>query len=74
VNGKIPPEWLGVKERPGFFAVAVDHYVFLTLHLTIGPVNDILKKIVEGMQAAGELYTKEYFQDKKDGQEAKQHL
>jgi hypothetical protein len=42
VNGKIPREQLGVKERPGFLAVAVDHNVFPTLHLTIGLVKDIL--------------------------------
>jgi hypothetical protein len=49
VNGKRPPEQLGVKERTGFIAVAVDHYVFPTLHLMIGPVNDyILKKLFRG--------------------------
>jgi hypothetical protein len=57
VNGKIPRERLGVKERPGFVTVvAVDHYVFPTLHLTIDPVNDILENFVEEMQAPGELY------------------
>jgi hypothetical protein len=75
VNGKIPHERLGVKERPGFLAVDVDHYVFPTLHLvTIGPVNNILENFVDEMQAAGELYMGEYFQAEKDRQEAKQHL
>jgi hypothetical protein len=65
VNGKIPRQRLGVKERPGFIAVDVDHYVFPMLHLTIGPVNDILKKFIEEMQAAGELYTDDLLPSRK---------
>ena len=61
VNGKKPAERCGVKEQPLFPSVDVDHYVFPTLHLTIGPVNAILDNFISEMQAAGELYTDEYY-------------
>jgi hypothetical protein len=41
VNRKIPHKQFGVKERPGFIVVAVDHYMFPTLHLMIGPHRNL---------------------------------
>ena len=50
----------GVKSKPLFLAIPLSNYIIPILHLTIGKGNNVLKHLVEEMQAAAERYSDKY--------------
>ena len=74
INKRIPSEVKGVKTKPVFTAIDVDHYVISILHILLGKANDVLKHLVEEIQAAAETYTTDYTKAEMELEKAKQKL
>ena len=60
LNKRNADEWKGVSSEELFDFVDIDHYVIPTLHLMLGIVNYLHKKMVEEAQAACEGYSLDY--------------
>ena len=58
----------GVSSEAFFDFVDIDHYVMPTLHLMLGIVNYLYKKMVEESQAACEVYSLDYVEAERIGE------
>ena len=71
LNKKKADERKGVLSKPLFDFVDIDRYVMPTLHLILGVVNYLYKKMVEEAQADCEGYSIEYLEAKREWERAK---
>ena len=60
LNKRNADERKGVSSEALFDFMDIDHYVMLTLHLMLGIVNYLYKKMVEELQAACGGYSLDY--------------
>ena len=58
-------KWKGVSSEALFDFVYIDHYVIPTLHLMLGIVNYLYKKMAEEAQADCECYSLKYVEEER---------